>query len=40
MKRLFAIAVLLAGGLAAEVTHPVQCTLITAGRIRGKCRKV
>ncbi|MGV2292419.1 hypothetical protein AAHK20_27180 [Trinickia sp. YCB016] len=40
MKRLFAIAFLLAGGLAAEIAHPVQCTLITASRIRVKRQKV
>lgn len=40
MKRLFAIVALLAGGLAAEIAHPVQCTLITASRIRVKRQKV
>ncbi|WP_302674761.1 hypothetical protein [Trinickia violacea] len=40
MKRLLAIAALFVGGLAAEIAHPVQCTLITASSIRVKRRKV
>jgi hypothetical protein len=40
MKRLFAIVALLAGGLAVEIAHPLQCSLITASRIRVKRRKV
>jgi|GEM_PF-851687 len=30
MRRLFAIAVFVAGGLAAELAHPLQCSLIGA----------
>jgi hypothetical protein len=39
MKRLFAIFFFLAGGLAAELAHPVQCTLITASTAQQKRRK-
>jgi hypothetical protein len=40
MKRLLAVALFLAGGLAAELTHPVQCSLINASRVYRKLRKV
>jgi hypothetical protein len=36
MKRLFAILGFMAGGLAAELAHPVQCSLITASRVQVK----
>ncbi|MFT4066086.1 hypothetical protein [Paraburkholderia sp.] len=38
MRRLFAIAVFVAGGLAAELAHPLQCSLIQAGDVRLKRR--
>ncbi|MFM0075940.1 hypothetical protein PQQ86_32795 [Paraburkholderia sediminicola] len=36
MKRLFAILAFMAGGLAAELAHPVRCSLITARRVQVK----
>jgi hypothetical protein len=40
MKRLFAIVVFVAGGFAAELAHPLQCSLIQSSgaqlRRRGK----
>ncbi|MEM5366888.1 hypothetical protein V4C53_12705 [Paraburkholderia azotifigens] len=39
MKRLLAILFFLAGGLAAELAHPVQCTLMTASGPQQKRRK-
>ncbi|WP_205807135.1 hypothetical protein [Burkholderia sp. Ac-20365] len=39
MKRLLAIFFFLAGGLAIEVTHPVQCDLVTAIGTQLKRRK-
>ena len=40
MKRLFAIVAFIAGGIAAEIAHPLQCTLIAASRPLEKRRKV
>ncbi|WP_277397979.1 hypothetical protein [Paraburkholderia sp. Tr-20389] len=39
MKRLLAILFFLAGGFAAELAHPLQCTLITASSEQQKRRK-
>jgi hypothetical protein len=39
MKRLLAILAFLAGGLAAEITHPVYCSLVHAGRLHTKKRR-
>ncbi|SKD02456.1 hypothetical protein [Paraburkholderia hospita] len=39
MKRLLAIFFFLAGGLATEITHPVQCDLMTASDVQQKRRK-
>lgn len=39
MKRLLAIVAFLAGGLAAEIAHPVYCSLISASRVQAKRRK-
>lgn len=39
MKRLFAILAFVAGGLAAEMAHPVQCSLIHASKVQTKRRK-
>jgi hypothetical protein len=39
MRRLLAIVAFLAGGFAAELTHPVQCSLLTASRVQVKRRK-
>jgi hypothetical protein len=36
MKRLLAIVVFVTGGLAAELAHPVQCSLMVAGRVQLK----
>ncbi|WP_163012792.1 hypothetical protein [Burkholderia stabilis] len=39
MKRWLMIVLFAAGGLAAEIAHPVQCTLLTASRLQtGKRR--
>ncbi|WP_265335332.1 hypothetical protein [Paraburkholderia franconis] len=40
MKRLLAIFFLLAGGLAVEIAHPIQCSLISASRPFEKRRKL
>ncbi|PRX36772.1 hypothetical protein B0G75_101961 [Paraburkholderia sp. BL18I3N2] len=39
MKRLLAIVVFLTGGLAAELAHPVQCSLMAASRVQLKRQK-
>lgn len=39
MKRLLAILAFLAGGLATEIAHPVQCLLVNAARVRVKRQK-
>ncbi|WP_277621097.1 hypothetical protein [Paraburkholderia monticola] len=39
MKRLFAIALFVAGGFAAELAHPLQCTLIQASGVQLKRRR-
>jgi len=39
MKRLFAILALLAGGICAEIAHPLHCTLITSSRPQNKKSK-
>jgi hypothetical protein len=39
MKRLLAIVAFLAGGIAAEMAHPVQCLLVNASRTYVKRRK-
>jgi hypothetical protein len=39
MKRLMAILAFLAGGLAAEMTHPVHCSLVNVNRVRVNRRK-
>ena len=39
MKRLFTIFFFLAGGLAAELTHPLQCSLIPSSVSQQKRRK-
>lgn len=39
MRRLMAILAFLAGGLAAEMAHPVHCTLVNVSRVRIKRRK-
>jgi hypothetical protein len=42
MRRLMAILAFLAGGLAAEMAHPVQCSLVNVtnvNRVRGNRRK-
>jgi hypothetical protein len=36
MRRIITIAVFVAGGLAAELAHPVQCMLLGASAIRVK----
>ncbi|MBB5444850.1 MULTISPECIES: hypothetical protein [unclassified Paraburkholderia] len=38
MKRLFAIAVFVAGGFAAELAHPLQCALIQSSGVQLKRR--
>ena len=38
MKRLFAIALFVAGGFAAELAHPLQCSLIRSGDVQLKRR--
>jgi hypothetical protein len=40
MKRLIAIALFLAGGFAAEIAHPLQCSLMPASRMQEKRRRV
>lgn len=39
MRRLVAILAFLAGGLAAELAHPVQCSLVNVTRVRVNRRK-
>ena len=39
MKRLFAILAFLAGGICAEIAHPVHCNLITSSRPQDKKTK-
>ncbi|MFM0738725.1 hypothetical protein PQQ51_15905 [Paraburkholderia xenovorans] len=39
MKRLMTILAFLAGGLAAELAHPVQCSLINSAGVRVNRRK-
>ncbi|WP_260854643.1 hypothetical protein [Paraburkholderia sp. BCC1884] len=36
MKRLFAILAFIAGGFTTEMTHPLQCELVTASRVQVK----
>ncbi|WP_268991413.1 hypothetical protein [Paraburkholderia translucens] len=38
MKRLFAIALFVAGGFATEFAHPLQCSLIQASGVQLKRR--
>ena len=39
MKRWLMILLFAAGGVATEITHPVQCTLLSASRVQtGKRR--
>ncbi|MDR5754482.1 MULTISPECIES: hypothetical protein [unclassified Caballeronia] len=39
MRRLLSIVAFLAGGIAAELAHPVQCRLIDACRVQVKRNK-
>jgi hypothetical protein len=39
MRRLLAIVVFLTGGLAAELAHPLQCSLMQASGAQLKRRK-
>ncbi|HZZ10083.1 MAG TPA: hypothetical protein VFE79_05285 [Paraburkholderia sp.] len=39
MKRILAILAFMAGGVAAELAHPVQCSLINASRVQVKRQK-
>ena len=39
MRRLMTILAFLAGGLAAEMAHPVQCLLVNVNRVRVNRRK-
>ncbi|WP_301787004.1 hypothetical protein [Caballeronia sp. SEWSISQ10-4 2] len=39
MRRILAIIAFLAGGIAAEVTHPVLCHLIAPARVQTKRRR-
>ncbi|VWC19261.1 hypothetical protein [Burkholderia metallica] len=40
MKRWLMILLFAAGGLATEIAHPVQCTLLSASRVQaGKRRR-
>ncbi|MFK4445980.1 hypothetical protein ABH944_006175 [Caballeronia udeis] len=34
MRRLMAILAFLAGGLAAELVHPVRCSLVNVNQVR------
>jgi len=36
MRRILAMVAFLAGGIAAEMTHPVLCHLIAPARVRTK----
>ncbi len=39
MRRFLAIVALLAGGIAAEIAHPVLCHLIAPARVQVKRRR-
>ncbi|CAB3647581.1 hypothetical protein LMG24238_00881 [Paraburkholderia sediminicola] len=39
MRRLMTILAFLAGGLAAELAHPVHCSLINVNRVRVNRRR-
>jgi hypothetical protein len=39
MKRLLAIVLFVAGGFAAELAHPLQCTLVQGSGAQLKRRK-
>jgi hypothetical protein len=39
MKRLLALIAFIAGGVAAEMAHPVNCSLLTASRVQVKRHK-
>ncbi|WP_279635269.1 hypothetical protein [Paraburkholderia lacunae] len=39
MRRLLAIFAFLAGGIAAEMAHPVNCLLVNASRAQVKRKK-
>jgi hypothetical protein len=39
MRRLMSILAFLAGGLAAEMAHPVHCSLLNVNRVRVNRRK-
>jgi hypothetical protein len=39
MKRLLAIIAFIAGGVAAEMAHPVHCSLLNASRVQVKRHK-
>ncbi|MGP8436493.1 hypothetical protein [Paraburkholderia fungorum] len=39
MRRLMAMLAFVAGGLAAELAHPVDCSLIDVNRVRVNRRK-
>ncbi|MBB4513780.1 hypothetical protein [Paraburkholderia fungorum] len=39
MRRLMAMLAFVAGGLAAELAHPVHCSLISVSRVRVNRRK-
>lgn len=39
MRRLMAVLAFVAGGLAAELAHPVHCSLIDVNRVRVNRRK-
>lgn len=39
MKRLLAILAFVAGGLAAELAHPLQCTLVQSSGTQLKRRR-
>ena len=39
MKRLLAIVAFIAGGVAAEWAHPVQCSMLYASRVQVKRKK-
>ncbi|WP_167351015.1 hypothetical protein [Caballeronia cordobensis] len=36
MKRILAVLAFLAGGIATELAHPVQCLLVSPGRVQLK----
>ncbi|SAL33572.1 hypothetical protein AWB69_03012 [Caballeronia udeis] len=39
MRRLMAILAFLAGGLAAELAHPVRCSLVNVNQVRVNRRR-